>query len=266
MSRSHVTLHDGCSPPSASRLAPALADSGTELALPIAPYPAELRGGRARGLLTPIATGEWQRNHCAVVTNTYCDDIFRPLGLAASARRGPDELVSKRMKQCARERYAAVQTTSGQLASSLRVFNAHLRQQLCKRSALTHRLQSRAMVHLGLEAVLAGTPATICKTKVRAVWRLPHQWGRATLAQPPLATRCAIELAVGTRSPLPQVVCTLGPKSNTVPVRARGSRQAWRRGEQLVAPHGLFACDCALTARLQWPVCHHMSDCCAIGA
>ncbi|KAJ9529988.1 hypothetical protein QJQ45_023233, partial [Haematococcus lacustris] len=45
------------------------------------------------------------------------------------------------------------------------------------------------MVHLGLEAVLAGTPATICKTKV---------------------------------------VCTLGPKSNTVPVSASVARNLQR--------------------------------------
>jgi hypothetical protein len=36
------------------------------------------------------------------------------------------------------------------------------------------------MVHLGLEAVLAGTPATICKTKV---WACKACFGRVGLLQ-----------------------------------------------------------------------------------
>jgi pyruvate kinase len=65
------------------------------------------------------------------------------------------------------------------------------------------------MVQLGLDAVLSGTPSTICKTKVCS----------GALHQRPRAPR-SLASARGSapRPPPAQVVCTLGPKSRTVEV------------------------------------------------
>jgi hypothetical protein len=61
------------------------------------------------------------------------------------------------------------------------------------------------MVQLGLDAVLSGTPSTICKTKVAAA---PGASGPCRAPRPRLTQRRAGS----------QVVCTLGPKSRSVEV------------------------------------------------
>ena len=67
------------------------------------------------------------------------------------------------------------------------------------------------MVQLGLDAVLTGTPAAIAKTKVGTCSQYASTWHTVWLAI------CLLEETL-TLNGAAQIVCTLGPKSRSVPV------------------------------------------------
>ena len=68
------------------------------------------------------------------------------------------------------------------------------------------------MVQLGLDAVLTGTPAAIAKTKVRTA---RVNW--ALIKRTAWLSVCSVGYALNLKGAA-QIVCTLGPKSRSVPV------------------------------------------------